>query len=424
MRAALAVVYDADACCPIQGGKALLVNVIRLSRTLLLLLAFALILSGCELTAASESEQIANRETILAGTPSATPTPTATPTLPPTATPTNTVGPTPTVTDTPIPTNTPLPPTPTPNPALSGFSLCNQQAGALSGRFSAQVSDVELSGFPAYEQLTVQFDLAPGSAPLGAEAACLDSEAIFVAGLNPDPPTYTLRVELPGWLRDERFESSLVSETLELSTARTIVDARWALDPADPTGGTLLIGLREPLPYRLSVERNPTRLVIAVARGSALVSTSDPLSVTGNSDPDFDQPIFTLFDGDIWRIESGVRNDAPGLAAGLAGATNLTESPETETDFAVSSDGSMLAFCRAAPGLDPVDAGLPVPSELWLMNVGAEDAQPLAQVGVSCATRPSASMAQLWPLPLMRPGHCRPNARSTLCRLPVARPSG
>jgi len=360
------------------------VNPTRLSRALLLALAMSLALAGCELSAAGEAEQIANLETIQAGTPSATSTPTITPTTPPTSTPTATVGPSPTATETPLPTITPLPPTPTPNPALTGFSLCRQQAGAAVGRFSASLGPVAVAGFPAFEQITLPFSLAPDSGPLGASATCLATADLEGFESSAAPPTYTLRVDLPGWLRDERFQQAL-TQTIALSATRTIVDARIVADPAASAGASLLIGLREPLPFRLTVERNPARLVIAVARQSPIVSTSDALSVpAGGGRPELSEPLFTIFDGDIWRVQRNVAA-GEGLAAGLAGATNLTDSPETETAFAVSPDRRTIVFCRAEPGLDPADASLPVPSALWRINADGDDARPLAQAGVSCA---------------------------------------
>jgi Tol biopolymer transport system component len=142
--------------------------------------------------------------------------------------------------------------------------------------------------------------------------------------------------------------------------------------------------------------------VIAVARSSPIVSSSDQLRVPADDSPDLGAPLYVIADGDIWRVEAGpaAPTPAPGAAdrptptplpgsglslAGPARATNLTESPETETALAVSPDGSTLAFCRAAPGLDPADAELPVPSTLWAMGADGDDPRMLAQVGVSCA---------------------------------------
>src|SRR5215218_3837635 len=124
------------------------------SRALVAALCVLLLLAGCEQPSVSDQEQIAQRETVLAGTPSPSPTPTVTQTPSPTPTLTATVGPSPT---SPPPTAT-LPPTATPNTALRGFSYCTQQAGERhGGRFSAQLSGVKVEGFPAFERVTLAF---------------------------------------------------------------------------------------------------------------------------------------------------------------------------------------------------------------------------------------------------------------------------
>lgn len=358
----------------------------RLRALFALPLMLVVALTGCDLTSAGVREEIAGVETILALTPSPTLTPTVTNTPVPTPTFTATVGPTPTATRTPLPSPTPLPPTPTPNPALVGFSFCNQHAGPTDGLFSARLSEVDASGTPAYEQIALRFELAAGSAPLGATAACLGPADSAALTPERDAAAYAVRVSLPGWLRDEQFRASELSETLSFSGTRTITAAR-IVPAADPQAGAdLLIELSEPLPFRLSVERNPTRLVIAVARNSPVVVTSDFLRLPdGGARPQLAEPLFTLFDGDIWRIEAGRSAPAPGISPGLAGARNLTESSESETQLALSPDRSRVAFCRAAPGLDPADTSLPVPSTLWIMDADGQNARPLAQVGISCA---------------------------------------
>jgi hypothetical protein len=316
-----------------------------------------LTLTGCDLTAANVSEEIANVQTIQALTPSPTVSPTITNTPEPTATATATVGPSPTATVTPPPSATPLPPTPTANPALTGFSFCDQRAGPVDGRFSATLTQVTASGTPAFEQVSLSFTLGEGSAPLGALASCLSAaDASLLASDSSDP--YALRIRLPGWLRDERFSASAITETLSFTGTRTITGARLIAPTGADAGAELLIGLSQPLPFRLTVERNPTRLVLAVARQSPVVGSSDQLRVQGSAAPPaLERPLYALFDGDIWRIEAGTKGDSPGITPGKAGATNLTTSPETETNLAVSPDGKTLAFCRAAPGLDPADAG-------------------------------------------------------------------
>lgn len=346
------------------------------STLVVLPLTLAIVLSGCELSSVSDSEQIANVETIRAGTPSATTTPTETLTPTLTATSTATTGPSPTPTITPTATDTPLPPTPTPNAALSGFSFCNQASAGASGRFSAQLTAVDASGFPAFEQITLSFDPGPGSAPVSAAASCVSADSLStIVGSAAAPDPYALKVELPGWLRDERFSSSAITQTLAFTTTRTIRSARLLPSDNPVAGATLLIGLSDALPFRLEVKRNPTRLTIAVARSSPLVSSSDTLQVpAGGGKPDLAGPAFYLYDGDIWRVDR---------AGGKP--QNLTDSPESETALAVSPDRSLIAFCRAAPGLDPADASLAVPGALWSMSADGSGAKLLAQAGVSCA---------------------------------------
>lgn len=346
----------------------------RLFSTLALVLIGALALAGCELTAASEREQVANVQTILAGTPSATPSPTITPTFTATPTTTPTVGPSPTASPTPPPTATPLPPTPTPNPALGNFSFCDQQVGSGLGRFSASLGDVATGGFPAFEQISLAFELAPGSAPFSATAGCLSAADLIAQGIDTASGAYVLRVDLPGWLRDDRFAASAISGTLAISGTRTITGAAWEVDPAAASGASLLIGLNEPLPYRLSVEQNPPRLVISVARQSPIVDSSDTLRIpAGGGNPELAAPLFYLLDGDIWRLEAG------------SDPVNLTNTPETETHLAVSPTGDRVAFCRAAAGLDPTESSLPVPSALWVMDADGANPRPFPQAGLSCA---------------------------------------
>lgn len=338
-----------------------------------LVLLSAVTLAGCELTAASEREQVANVQTILAGTPSVTATPTATltPTLTPTASPT--VGPTATPTLTPLPTATPLPPTPTPNPALGNFSFCDQQAGAPMGRFAASVGAVETTGFPAFEQISIAFELAQSNAPFGASGSCLSVNDLTLQG-DADPTSpFVLRIDLPGWLHDERFATA-ISNTLELSGTRTIISAAWDAPANATSGASLLLGLNEPLPYRLTIERNPTRLVVAVARQSTVVSSSDTLfSPAGGGNPELAAPLFFLLDGDVWRHDPG------------GTPVNLSDSPETETQLAVSPTGERIAFCRTVAGLDPAERDLAVPGTLWVMNADGSSARSLPQAGLSCA---------------------------------------
>ncbi|PDV99409.1 TolB family protein [Candidatus Chloroploca asiatica] len=352
----------------------------RFSRALLALpLMLMLLLASCDLTTAGEREEIAGIETILALTPS--PTPTASSTPAPTSTPTITPTPSPTQppTLTPLPTSTPLPPTPTPNPALVGFGFCDQFVGDVRGLFSARLVAVEISGNPAYEEVVLNFEPGAETRSIGALASCVSTN-------DNDQTLHQLEVYLPGWIRDARFEESVAALTEVVTTTRTLAGVQ--LGPADDgeTGAVVKLTLNEPLPFRLNLSGDPTRLTIAVARTSSLTSANDALALgVDAARAKLAAPLFMLLDGDIWRIEHGIEAATDAIRADNAGAVNLTDSPETETHLAVSHDGSLVAFCRALPGLDPAETELPVPSTLWLMEADGTNQRPIAQIGVSCA---------------------------------------
>ena len=356
----------------------------RVVHPCLLVILFAIVLVGCDLIPVGEGEQIANIETIIAGTPSATPTATATATATATPTATPTFGPTPTATATATPTVTPLPPTPTPNPALTGFGYCTQTVGLTTGRFSAALQEVRTSGNPAFEQLDLIFDLSQGSAPLSATVSCLTvADARIVPAATMLNAPYALRIELAGWLRDDRFAASPVSQTVSFTNTRTITQALLVVDPQADVGATMLVPLAEPVPFRVTLAQN--RLSVAVARSATFGVASDTLRVPSGSAPASLEPLYFLFDGDVWQLDLAFSTVGDGMTRRLAGAVNITDSAETETHLAVSPGGDYLAFCRAEPGLDPADAVLAVPSTLWLLPRAGGEAQPLAQVGVSCA---------------------------------------
>ncbi|MCG8350322.1 MAG: hypothetical protein MI924_21360 [Chloroflexales bacterium] len=354
-----------------------------------------LFLTSCEQVSVGQREQIANIETIIAGTPSATATALPSPTGLPTNTPEPTEGPAPTPTATFSPTPTPLPPTPTPNPALRGFSFCNQTTGDVtSGRFSAQLKQTTTEGFPAFERLVLDFELSPDSTSLSATASCISEDDYMLANNEPNAPgAYVLVVDLPNWLHDDAFAASPLTKTLTFSNTRVVRNATFRFNQQDSAGATLAIALDQALPYRLAISENPLRLIVEVARASPLVSTSDMLTLpSGSGLAQPPRPLFFLLDGDIWRTESGT-SDSPGapratpqgLTPVNATAINLTRSAEVETDLAVSPDGSRLAFCRAAPGLDPFETAFAAPSTLWIMNTDGTNARQLATVGVNCA---------------------------------------
>ncbi len=365
---------------------------------MLLCYAPVFVVTGC--TQVREAEQIANIETIIAGTPSATPTTT------PTLTPTATVGPTATPTATPSPTPTPFPPTPTTNPALQAFSFCNQQTDPLAqSRFSARLNQVSARGFPAFERIVVDFEVAPDSAPLNAAAHVLNErDFTLITGEPVAPGPYVVQVELPGWLHDEAFRETIPTETLTFTQTRMVsrVDVRY--DTETDAGATIVVALNEPVPYRLSLTADRSQLLIEVALTSPLVESSDQLTLPlGSGSSQATAPLFFLLDGDIWRI------DAPGVTlvptptsdmpltrtpTGTpsprrqpdrgAGPVNLTRSPAEELSLAVSPDGSMIAFCRALPGIDPSETTFAVPGTLWTMQADGSNPRQIAAVGINC----------------------------------------
>lgn len=367
----------------------------------LILFGTILLLVACEQTSVSEQEQIANLQTIIASTPSATPTIPPTATIPPTSTPTPTVGPSATPTLTPIPSPTPFPPTPTPNPALRGFSFCNQETDTIgSGRFSARLNQVTSAGFPAFERVVLDFELAQDSAPLSATANCLNErDYTLVTGEPTAPGPYVLLVDLPNWLHDDAFRATVITETMTFTDTRVVSSLDLRFDPDAATGATFTLALDEPVPYRLTLSRDPLQLVIEVARSSPLVASSDQLTIPdGGGQVQAPAPLFFLLDGDIWRVDSSsaagsgqssaIRTPTPTgtvRSAGSANAINLTESPDEETALAVSPDGSLLAFCRAAPGADSAETTFAAPSTLWTMETdGSAEPRQVAAAGINC----------------------------------------
>ncbi len=355
---------------------------LRTRSALALIIGFlALVLSGCVGTPVTDREQVVNVETILAGTPSPTPTftPTSTPT--PTLTPTNTVGPTETPTATPTPTNTPLPPTPTPNPALRGFSFCDQSAASPDdGRFSAQLLEVTESTFPAFERIALRFELAEGSAPLNAIARCLSADTYREVSGDPIAPSeYVLQVEMPNWLRDDNFASSTLSETLELTRTSQFASAGFVVAQDAANGATLNLGLAAAVPFRIGVEGDPpAQLVIDVARESPLVASSDQLTLRSGNTVSAPAPIFLLYDGDIWRIDEGASSIEPPAAPATPSATATATASRTPTATATAdATGSPAPTDTATPETTPTGTATPTATSLPPTLTPIPDIEPL-----------------------------------------------
>jgi len=334
--------------------------------------------TGCEQTSIAQQEQIKSFETLQASTPSATLVPTETPTLTATNTPTPTVGPSPTPTitltptPTPEPTATPLPPTPTPNPALANFSLCDQVAGeADGGRFSAKITGITTTIEPAFERVTIGLAVPRDSAPPHALARCLSA-------VNEPPGTaasgYVLHIDLAGWLHDDAFRTTTISPTRALSGTTVLKNLSYRFDQNAASGATLAFGLEQVLPFRLTLEKDPYRLVLEIGKAGAIGANNDQISLPASSARP-STPVFYLQEGDVWKYLDGK-------------TTNLTKDARGDsygdvTAIAASQAAGRVAFCAIAPGADVGDQL--APSVLWSTDMDGKDAQALAVRGRTCA---------------------------------------
>jgi hypothetical protein len=347
-----------------------------------LVLLFA---TGCEQTSIAQQEQIKSFETLQASTPSTTPSPTETPTPTPTETPTPTVGPSPTPTitptptltpvpsATPVPTATPLPATPTPNPALANFSLCAQTAGdAAGGRFSAKITAITTTTEPAFERVTISLAVPGESAPPHATARCLSA-----ADAQPGSTAngYLLQVDLDGWLHDDGFKTTTISPTRALSGTTVLKSLSYQFDQSTAAGATLAFGIEQLLPYRLTLERNPYRLILEVSKTGAIGANNDMLSLPATGSVKPEAPLFYLQGGDIWKFADGK-------------ATNLTKESRQDkygdvTALDANPTAGRVAFCAIAPGADVGDQL--APSVLWSIDLDGKNAQALAVRSRTCA---------------------------------------
>lgn len=339
----------------------------------LLLCAMLLIVAGCEQTSVAEQERVQGLATLEASTPSATPTNTATPepSATPTATPTE--GPTPTPTITPLPSPTPLPPTPTPNPALAKFSFCNQTAGNINGgRFSAKISAISTTVEPAFERLTLTLDVAGDSVAPAAQVRCLSAlnDAALRGDIGANTAGYLLIMDLPGWLHDDRFRTSVATSTTTLSGTEVLKSLSFRYDQNAAAGASIVLPIQEPRSFHVELAENPARLVLDVAKTATINASSDMLRAPAGNGAAPGEPLFYVQDYDVWKFADGK-------------ATNLTNSPEAETDLAVDRAHGRVAFCRAEPGADPGD--VLAASALWTMTQNGGSIGELAAAGRSCA---------------------------------------
>lgn len=336
-----------------------------------LLLACLLMLTGCTQISIAEEERL--RSTTIALAATALPVATVVVAAPtteeraPTTAPTNAPTSAPTASAEPLPT--PLAPTPAPDPALKGFSLCDQTAGDLAGgRFSARVTAITTTIEPKFDRLELALNVPGDSAAPHATARCLSAAADAATTNSAASAGYTLLLNLDGWLHDDRFQASLVTPTVALS-GTLLTSVTYRVPANADVGAALVVGLKQPMPFRVMLADNPTRLVLEFAKTSPITTTSDMLTQpSGNATPA--APIAYLSAGDIWTFANGQ-------------ATNLTKSPETETTLAVSPTTGAIAFCRTEAGANPEDAL--ASSALWTIDGNGGNPTQLAAPGRTCA---------------------------------------
>lgn len=353
---------------------------VQRSIVFLLYVVLTIFIVGC--SDVTEEEGILNYETILALTP--TKTPTLTPTFTPTLTPSPTLSPTVTPTPSPTspPTPTPLPPTPTSNPALKEFSFCNQHVGTQdTGRFSAQSTDpITAEVFPAFERLTLGFDMAEESAPLSAHARMVNQhDYTAITGNALAPSAYMLLIEFSEWLNDDFFalppmnNADAITGTYTFTGTSAMQSVAFQTKQVGDAGTTMLLALEDPFVYHLSLSRDSSQLRVEVARQPTLHEYSDMLNVPyGASTAQAPVSLYVLIDGDIWHLKG---NDSE----------KLTDDPEEVTDIAVSRDGKHIAYCQTQdPGISPMESGAAVPENLWVMRSNGDSNRIIPDTGVNC----------------------------------------
>ncbi len=333
----------------------------------LLLCLIALFAASCEQTSIARDEEILGRETALALTPSststppATNTPTNTPTLTPTLGPSPTPVPTATAvppTATMIPSPTPLPPTAVPDPALKDFSVCTTVAGSPeSGRFAMKVKTITATLETAFERVELLLDVPGDSAAPHLLARCA-----------PSANGYEIILDLDGWQHDELFQTSVATATQTLSGTKVLSQLLYRFQSDQIAGGSIVLPIAEPHAFHVTIEANPARIVLEVAKAPALSPASDMLAIPGQAKAAPTAPIYFLQAGDVWSYADKK-------------ATNLTNSAEVETALAATQGAGRLAFCRAtsAPG-DATEV-----SSLWVMESDGQNPQELAAPGRSCS---------------------------------------
>jgi len=345
-----------------------------------LLLMLLLALAGCNLDA--PSTVVVNRQTVAALTPEPTatlpPTPTLRPSTTPTRAPTATAG----------PTATPAGESAT----LVDSSYCRREFGSANGtRFRGRLSAVRTTLVDQYEQVILAFDELDGT--LHGSATCALAAAwpeINDYGSFEAPGPAFIGLQLDNWAHDDLFESSALTQTIELTTGTTLQRVAFAADALASRGALVGIGLDEPRPFRIRVQQN--ELIVEVVRNVAFPPPDDPL---GQPEGDVDAPttpLFFLHQGDVYRLEQG--SPQP-----------ILRTPELETGLAVSPDGTTLAVCRAPADTEPFALPYEARATLWTMRTDGSEAQQLADVGgcaepaFAASSRTIAFVANVAPTP-------------------------
>lgn len=316
--------------------------------------------------AVSPAASVASRPSIA---PSATvrPSPTATPKATPTATPEATAT-----------------PEPTPSPVATmdaaarsvraDLGYCRRTWGtSTDASWSGRLASVRSTGSPDLAEL--RFEFADLEGELHGDASCATAAA-WPAGADigdaTAPGSSMIMLELSDWAHDDLFAASPITQTVAVADIAGVARVAFAASSLDSRGAVVGIGLNEPRPFHVSVDGNA--LVVQFASAPAFDAADDPLGVqtkTAAQRPSPAEPVFFLQDGDVYRFADG-------------NARNITNTPDPETDLAVSPDGSRLAVCRAPADAERFQLPYDVRAALWTLAADGSDAQLLADVG-GCA---------------------------------------
>src|SRR5262249_1179607 len=126
--------------------------------------------------------------------------------------------------------------------------------------------------------------------------------------------------------------------------------------------------------FRLTLEKDPYRLILEVAKSGAVGANNDMLSLPAAAAKPT-TPVFYIKDGDIWKYAGGTK-------------TNLTKGTRGDnygdvTALAAHLAAGRVAFCAIAPGADVGDQL--APSVLWSIDLDGNNPQALVVRSRTCA---------------------------------------